>query len=73
MAKTIIIVEDTDTKTQSFEVKVLRFQSPEELATTDTAAIAVGDQLADALAYSIQKMQEKRSTGFSPMQSTATH
>ncbi len=73
MAKTIIIIEDTDVATEHFEVKVLKFQSPEELSSADTAAIAVGEQLADALAYSVRKMQEMRSKRLSPMQSTAKH
>lgn len=70
MAKTIIVIEDTDKKTESFEVKVLKFQTPDELATADTAAIAVGDQLAAALAHSISKMQPKTAL---PMQSAIRH
>ncbi|HEY8037970.1 MAG TPA: hypothetical protein VIF37_20545 [Methylobacter sp.] len=73
MAKTIIIIEDTDTKTESFEVKVLKFQTPEELAVADTTAIAVGDQLAEALAHSVQKIQRMRSNTLIPMQSASHH
>lgn len=71
MAKAIIIIEDTDTKTESFEVKVLRFQSPEEQAAADTAAIALGDEIAAVLGYSMTKLNAKQAT--LPMQSAARH
>ncbi|MDI1278054.1 hypothetical protein [Methylobacter sp.] len=71
MAKTIIIIEDTDTKTESFEVKVLRFQSLEEQAGPDTAAIAVGDHIAAAVGNAMAKLQV--APAMLPMQSDARH
>jgi len=70
MAKTIII-EDLDKKTESFEVKVLKFQTPDEQDAADTSAILIGDHLAAALAHSISKMQPK--TTALPMQSASRH
>jgi hypothetical protein len=71
MAKIIIIIEDTDTKTESFEVKVLHFQTPEERVVADTAAIEVGNHVAAALANSMAKLNAKKTT--LPMQSIAHH
>lgn len=71
MAKTIIIIEDTDKKTESFEVKVLKFQTPDEQAAADTSAIVIGDHLAAALAHSLSKMQAGAPA--LPMQSASRH
>jgi hypothetical protein len=71
MAKTIIIIEDIDTKTDRFEVKVLKFQTPEEQAGDDTAAIVIGDEVAAAMALGISKMMKKKTD--LPMQSAARH
>jgi len=71
MAKTIITVEDIDTKIGSFEVKVLRFQTLEEQAAADTAAIAVGEHIAAAVSNAMAKIKSKQAVF--PMQSTAQH
>lgn len=71
MAKTIIIIEDTDTKTKRFDVKVLKFQTPDELAAADTSAIVIGDHLAAALAHTLIKLRDN--TTALPMQSASRH
>ncbi|MCF7963988.1 MAG: hypothetical protein K9L79_00445 [Methylobacter tundripaludum] len=71
MAKTIIIIEDVDTRTKSFEIKVLKFQTPDEQAAADTSAILIGDEFAAVLAHTMAKLKENKTT--LPMQSAAHH
>jgi len=71
MAKTIIIIEDTDKATESFEIKVLKFQTPEELEAAYTSAILIGDEIAAALTHSLSKLRAKATA--MPMHSTARH
>lgn len=71
MAKTIIIIEDIDKKTESFEIKVLKFQTPDEQAAADTSAIVIGDHLAAALAHALTKLRDN--TTALPMQSASRH
>lgn len=71
MAKTIIIIEDTDKKTASFAVQVLKLQTADERDAADTSAILIGDHLAAALAHSISKLRPK--TTALAMQSGSRH
>lgn len=74
MAKTIIIVEDIDKKTQSFEVKVLRFQTPDEQAAPETSAILIGEELGTVLAgVLIKRAKCAEKTTVLPLQSTSRH
>jgi hypothetical protein len=71
MAKTIIIIEDIDTKIERFDVKVLKFQTPEELATADTPAIVVGNEVASVLTNVMVKLNANMTA--LPMPSAAHH
>ena len=56
MAKTIIIIEDTPKDATSFEVNVVKFQTPDEQRVADTSAIVVGNFLVEALRHGSLKM-----------------
>lgn len=71
MAKTIIIIEDIDKKTASFEIQVLKLQTADEQDAADTSAILIGDHLAAALAHSISKLRP--TTTALAMQSGSRH
>lgn len=68
MAKTIFIIEDIDIKTASIDVKVLRFNTPDE---ADTPAILLGAGV--ELALSTLAPQYGITATFVPMQSAARH
>lgn len=74
MAKTIIIIEDTDVKTKSFDIKVLKFQTPDEQAASETSAILIGEELAAVLTGVVIKRAKcaEKTTVLSP-QSTSRH
>ncbi|MGZ8172852.1 MULTISPECIES: hypothetical protein [Methylobacter] len=70
MAKTIIIIEDIDTKTAQVSVQVLKFAKP-GIDETDTPAILMSAAVESALTTHLTNYGTNAM--FVPMQSTAQH
>jgi|GEM_PF-1876960 hypothetical protein len=70
MAKTIIIIEDVDTKTAKVSVQVLKFEKP-GISETDTPAMLMSAAVESALTTHLANYGANAM--FIPMQSTAQH